>query len=99
VHERQVRSVHAAFLAEALVHELHDVVVLGVHDHDPAARRDLLHRVLQAAEVQPVRRPLRVWRQHVRREHLEGREALLDGLGIASKVLSGSGPASVMWKV
>jgi len=81
VHERQEPAVRLLLLAELLVHELHDVVVLGVHHHDPVVRRDLLHGELDPSEVEPVGVPLGMRRQHVDREYLEARESRLDRLG------------------
>ena len=66
---------------EALVVELHKVVVLGMHHHDSVVRRDLLHRKLDAAEVEPEARAFGIWWQKFGGENLEARKTLLDSLG------------------
>ena len=81
MHEVHVRAVHPPFLAEALVVELDEVLVLAVDDHDAAVRGDLLHGEADAPEVEAVARALGVRRQDVGREDLEGRVPLLDRLG------------------
>src|SRR5215468_62735 len=81
VDEVHVRPVHASFLAEALVVELDEILVLAVDDHDAAVLGRLLHGEADAPEVETVARPLRMRRQHVGGEDLEGWMPRLDRLG------------------
>ncbi len=80
VDQVEVRPLHPALLAEALVVELDEVLVLAVHHHDPARLGHLLHGEVDAAEVDAVARAFRMRRQHVGGEHLEARVSRLDRL-------------------
>ena len=81
VNVMQVRSRGQLLGFEALVVELHQVVVLGMHHHDSVVRRDLLHRKLDAAEVELEARRFGIRRQRLGRENFEARKTLLDSLG------------------
>ena len=81
VDEVEVRPLHALLLAEALVVELDEVLVLAVDDHEAARGRHLLHGVVDAAEVDAVARALGVRRQDIGGEDLEGGKSRLDGFG------------------
>src|SRR5207247_9907092 len=53
VERRAQRAVGLLGLAELLEHDVSEVVVLGVDGHDAVVGRDLLHRELDAPEVEP----------------------------------------------
>src|SRR5215831_17426851 len=69
-----------ALASELFIHELDDVMVLGVHSEDASVLCELLHRELHPPEVQTARLPFGMWGQQVRREDLDARKALLDRL-------------------
>src|SRR5262245_40057935 len=69
-----------ALASELFIHELDDVMVLGVNREDASVLRELLHRELHPPEVQTARLSFGMWGQQVRREDLDARKALLDRL-------------------
>src|SRR5215467_10992857 len=91
VDEVHVRPVHAAFLAEALVVELYEILVLAVDDHDAPVLGRLLHGEADAPEVETVAGALRMRGQHVGGEDLERRMPGLDRLGHLLEHAQGQG--------
>ncbi len=80
MHQGEIDAIRAAFLDEAFVVELHQVVVLGMDRHQAAVARDFFHRELHAAIVEPKRQALGMRRQNLGGEDLESRKAIVDGV-------------------
>jgi len=78
MNQGKVVAFGTSLLGEALVVELDDIVVLGMDDHDAVVLRHLLHRKLDASDIDPERNPLRMRREDVGGKHFEAWEALLD---------------------
>src|ERR1700722_657159 len=75
MHQVQIGAVHAPLLTEALIVELHQVIILGMHHHDPAMPRRSFHCILNPPKVEPERLPLRMRWQHLVGKYLETRKA------------------------
>src|ERR1700730_18386680 len=78
MHQVHVPSLGAALGGELFVIELDQVVVLGMHNHDAAVFRHLLHRELDTAHIQLQPDALWMRRHHVGGENLEAWKTLLD---------------------